>query len=186
VSALSSFPAIDATWINSKERTCEHPRHSRVKVASIVSEWSKFSFLRLLCVLIAEDSIDLKVASVKECPVINSVETYRGSVIFFFGCPRFRGNDYNLQPACILYRLVILFCCFCAVALFNLTQGRARKNFWTLGGPRALRDQLERQGFLKARRIRVLIRSAENVRWLMVCATVSKVFPGSPCQVLKF
>lgn len=50
-----------------------------------------------------EDTIDLKVASVKACPVINTVETYR----------------------------------------------LARQNFWTLGGPRALRDQLERQGFLK-------------------------------------
>jgi len=48
-------------------------------------------------------SIDLKAASVKACPVINTVETYR----------------------------------------------QARRNIWTLGGPRALRDQLRRQGFLR-------------------------------------
>ena len=50
-----------------------------------------------------DESIDLKAASVKACPVINTVETYR----------------------------------------------QAWRNIWTLGGPRALRDQLKRQGFLK-------------------------------------
>eukprot|EP00438_Fugacium_kawagutii_P031768 Skav205355 [mRNA] locus=scaffold1956:92712:93629:- [translate_table: standard] len=50
-----------------------------------------------------DDTVDLKAATVKECPVINTAETYR----------------------------------------------KARQNFRKLGGPRALRDQLLRQGFLK-------------------------------------
>jgi len=51
-----------------------------------------------------DESVDLKAASVKACPVINNAESFRA----------------------------------------------ARENFWKLGGPRALRDQFERQGFLKS------------------------------------